>query len=200
MIDVNRFVAAAEQIAAEEPGYEKGHDGSDGLCDCVGLPIGSIRRCGGQWRGTHGSNYAARSETEDLRPIVSSGDLKIGEVVYKAYEPNQGGYDLPDKYKAGGGSYNGDLRDYYHIGIVVSVYPLRIRHMTTPKPKMDTSIGKWGWHGRLKKIDYSGETPGKEEGKTMQAMVVLPSGARGSTVNMREGPSRKDGIALHVPV
>ena len=36
-VDVKLFLAEAENIAAEEPGYQKGHYGQDGLCDCIGL-------------------------------------------------------------------------------------------------------------------------------------------------------------------
>ncbi|MBQ9632239.1 MAG: hypothetical protein IJV04_04895, partial [Lachnospiraceae bacterium] len=62
MISVTDFLARVEQIAAEEPGYQLGHSGDDNQCDCIGLIIGAIRRAGGQWRGIHGSNYAARNE------------------------------------------------------------------------------------------------------------------------------------------
>ena len=93
-VDVKKFLTRVEEIAAEGPGYQHGHSGDDHLCDCIGLIIGAIRRAGGQWRGTHGTNYAARQEMKYLRKIENTGDLKAGEVVYKAYEPGVGGYDL----------------------------------------------------------------------------------------------------------
>ena len=142
-VDRELFVAKTEEIAAEEPAYRHGGSGTDGTCDCIGIIIGAIRRAGGQWRGIHGCNYAARTEMKNLDRIVSTGDLIVGEVVYRVYEPGQGGYNLPERYGPGGQSYTGDLRDYYHVGIVESVHPLRIRHMTKPKPKMDTSIDKY---------------------------------------------------------
>lgn len=194
MIDKSKFISAAEQIAAEDPKYELGHDGHDGFCDCIGLVIGAIRRCGGQWRGTHGTNYAARSEMDGkVMKIVGSGDLQPGEVVYKAYEPEQGGYNLPAKYRQGGESCNGDLRDYYHVGIVESVYPLRIRHMTSPKAKMDTSLGKWGYHGRLKKIDYTGGG-----GKPMDE-VIISGGNIEEPINMRKTASTGSPIVAKIP-
>lgn len=195
MITVKDFLAAVEQIAAEEPAYQQGHDGHDGLCDCIGLIIGAIRRCGGQWRGIHGSNYAARQEIADrVQPIAGSGDLEPGEVVFKGYEPGQGGYNLPAKYETGGEYYNGDLRDYYHVGIVESVYPLRIRHMTTPRPKMDTSIGKWGYHGKLKKIKYSG-TDGGEKMET----VIISGGNHDQPVRLRKTASTSSSILAEIP-
>lgn len=198
------FVAKAEEIAAEGPAYKTGGDGSHGECDCIGLIIGSIRRAGGSWRGLHGSNYAARSEMESLQEIVNSGALVPGEAVYKAWEPSQPKYDLPARYKPGGGSYNGDIRDYYHVGIVVSSSPLRIRHVTSPGgAKMDTSLGSWKYHGKLKKINYAAEDSSSGGGgaKVQQATVVIPSGSKGSTVNLRSAPDQsKKNVLAQVPV
>lgn len=190
-VNVKKFLMEVESIVAEEPGYQTGHDGHDGLCDCIGLIIGAIRRAGGEWTGLHGSNYAARHEVEDLRPIYGNGGLKPGEVVFKAYEPGQKGYKLPERYNK-----SGDKRDYYHIGVVVSVYPLRIRHMTAPKPKTDTSIGKWAYHGWLKKIsvEAEGENPMEQEAK-----VVRTSTSTGNTVNLRAEASDKGEILKRVP-
>lgn len=195
MISTEQFLTGVEEIAAEEPGYQKGHDGSDGYCDCIGLPIGSIRRAGGQWRGLHGSNYTARKEVRELRRITGTGDLSPGDVVFKAYEPGQGGYDLPERYEPGGEYYNGDLRDYYHVGVVISVYPLRIRHMTKPKPRMDTSIGKWGFFGKLKKV--GGETAGGE-GIKMET-VIIAGGDVSAPIHMRKAASTGSGILADIP-
>lgn len=177
--DVKTFLAAVEQIAAECPGYEHGHSGDDHLCDCIGLIIGALRRCGVRWTGIHGSNYAARSEVEYLKPVTSTTDLAPGEVVFKIYSPSSAKYTLPEKYRQGGSAYNGDLLDYYHVGVVVSVYPLRIRHMTTPQPKMDTSIGRWAYHGWLKKVSANGGTAME----SYQAKVI------GGNLNLRRNAS-----------
>jgi len=72
--------------------------------------------------------------------------------------------------------------------------------MTTPKPKMDKTIAKWGWYGRLKGIDYGSGTDEKEVREMTTAIVALPAMARGSDVNLREGPGRNYGIKMHVPV
>ena len=60
---------------------------------------------------------------------------------------------------------------------------------------MDDALGKWAYHGHLKKIDYKG-------GGTMgeKATVVLPSGAKGSTVNLRNVPSTSGDIIARIPV
>ncbi len=191
MISVKQFLVEVENIVAEEPGYQKGHDGSDSLCDCIGLIIGAIRRAGGEWDGLHGSNYAARHEIKDLQPIYGNGGLKPGEVVFKAYEPGQKGYKLPERYNK-----SGDKRDYYHIGVVVSAYPLMIRHMTAPKPKTDTSIGKWAYHGWLKKISIDAEEVTPME---LEAKVVRTSKSTGKTVNLRTEASKNGDILERIP-
>ena len=142
LITINEFLAAVEEIAAENPRYRKGGSGFDGSCDCIGLIIGALQRCGGKWTGIHGSNWAARNAVNGLKRIVSNADLETGELVFKAKGPGAKGYDLPSRYKG-----DKDLNDYYHVGIVLSVYPLRIRHMTTPATKVDTKLGAWSHHG-----------------------------------------------------
>lgn len=192
-VNVKKFLTEVEAIASEEPAYKLGHYGQDGLCDCIGLIIGAIRRAGGEWRGTHGSNYAARKEVVALHPIYGSGELQPGEVVFKAYEPNQGGYNLPAKYLPGGESYTGDLRDYYHVGVVISSAPLRIRHMTTPKPKMDTKLGKWSFHGMLKKVNMQEEEPGTME------RVIISGGDVSAPIRMRKAASTGASVVAEIP-
>jgi hypothetical protein len=189
-VKVEDFLAQVDTISAEMPHYEKGHSGFDGLCDCIGLIIGAIRRAGGTWKGTHGSNYSARNEMEYLRPIAGNADLQVGELVYKAHEPGDAGYDaetIERRYAT-----SDDKRDYYHVGVVASVYPLRIRHMTTPLPKTDTSIGKWSWHGWLKKIDHKGE------GK-MQETVIIQGGNISKPIRMRQAASTGSPIIAEIP-
>lgn len=189
MIHKDTFLANVDVIAAEEPSYQLGHDGSDGTCDCIGLIIGAIRRSGGTWDGVHGSNYAARNEMEDLLPISLSDDLTVGEVVYKAASPGQGNYNLPSRYDD-----HPDRLDYYHVGVVRSVSPLRIVHCTGPGIVYDTKLGKWSHHGWLKKISQEGETPMSE---INTATVVADSGA---TVRMRATPSATERLYWDVPV
>lgn len=150
LVGVRDFIAKVEEIAGEEPRYRIGGTGKDGTCDCIGLVIGAIRRAGGTWSGLKGTNYTARNEMVALEPIACNSELKVGEVVFKARNPGEARYDAERIRRSYGRS--PDKKDYYHIGVVESVYPLRIRHMTTPKPKMDTALGQWKYHGWLRKI------------------------------------------------
>lgn len=177
---VAKFLQKVEEIRREKPTYRLGGDGSDGTCDCIGLIIGAIRRNGGKWTGTHGSNYAARNELAYLLPISTADDLSVGEVVLKARTATAEGYALPSRYAK-----DPDRRDYYHIGVVVSVDPLRIVHCTTGGGvngmAEDTRVGQWTHRGWLSKVSREGE-PMVE---TMTATVVAESGL---TVNLRKSP------------
>lgn len=191
MVELDAFLSNVDQIAAEDPDYQLGHDGSDGKCDCIGLIIGAIRRAGGTWDGTHGTNYAARSEMEYLLPVTDAYDLNVGEVVYKAAMPGQTSYALPSRYKG-----DPDQRDYYHIGVVCSVNPLRIVHCTSPGGiKEDTKLGSWTHRGWLRKISREGEEIPMASTET--ATVVAQSG---NTVHMRNTPSTTDRLYWDVPI
>ena len=192
MPSLEDFLRRVDEIRTEEPAYELGHDGSDGLCDCIGLVIGAIRRAGGRWDGLHGTNWTARYGVTGLE---KAANLRRGDLVFRAREPGETGYDLPERYRPGGKYYNGDLKDYYHVGVVMSADPVRIVHMTSPTVKTDTKIGRWAYRGRLKSLTEKEESMA---GNT--ATIVLPAGATGSTVNLREGPGKKYGIITALPV
>ena len=184
------FIAQIEAIAQASPVYRLGGDGSDGTCDCIGLVIGAIRRAGGSWTETHGSNYAARYEMRELLPVTDAGELCLGDVVYKARTPGQAGYALPERYKS-----DPDQRDYYHVGVVTATSPLEITHCTSPGIVRDTKLGKWTYRGRLEKVDYDGAEG--VETMVQTATVVADSGSK---VKMRSKPSASDGLYWEVPV
>lgn len=146
-IPLSSFLEKIREIAAENPKYRSGGSGKDGTCDCIGLIIGAIRRAGGNWPGIHGSNYSARYETRNLEKITNQNALRVGELVYKHRSPGEAGYDLPARYRN-----HPDRNDYYHVGVVTSVSPLRILHMTTPSIQTDTKLGKWSHHGWCSRV------------------------------------------------
>lgn len=197
---LQKFINKIFVIKALKPTYKQPGDGSNGTCDCIGLIIGALRRAGIRWTGIHGSNWAARKELTYLKPIESQAELKVGEVVFQAYEPGQKGYALPGRYKKGGQYYNGDLRDYMHIGVVTSVEPFGITHMWKPTVKTDSSIGKtWKFHGWLKKLGNIPQEP--VEPQTPQAQCKARVTAKsGKYVKMRKEPSTKCGIYEELPI
>lgn len=185
-MNMTAFLSAVDAIAAAAPAYRLGHDGSDGLCDCIGLVIGAIRRAGGSWPGIHGSNWAARNAMAWLLPFVDAGDLTVGELVFKARSPGESGYALPDRYAS-----DQDRADYYHVGVVRSVHPLKIVHCTTPGIVTDTAVGRWRFHGGLNTLDEGEDSMSQ----TQTAILVAESG---STVNLRKTPG--GALADRLPV
>lgn len=207
---VKKFLEKVQAIAATKPSYRQPGDGSDGTCDCIGLIIGAIRRMGLKWDGIHGCNWAARREFVQLQRISSTWDLQVGDVVLKAYEPGSKGWKLPKRYQKGGAYYDGNLKDYYHAGVVLSASPLRIVHMTSPTIKEDTSLGKWGYHGQLRilakaagaqvpSVPAAAEpTPAASTPTTGKTARVVASS--GKWVKMRQQPTQKCRLYDDVPI
>lgn len=108
-ITLTAFLEQLETICATKPDYRIGGSGTDGTCDCIGLIIGALRRAGGSWKGYHGSNYAARKQMADFVELKPA-HLFVGEIVFKARNPGDSSYSLPDRYKSGGVNCTGDLR------------------------------------------------------------------------------------------
>jgi len=207
------FLKKVDVIKKSRPIYRQPGDGSDGTCDCIGLIIGAIRRSGLKWTGIHGSNYAVRKASVNFRKITDASQLELGDMVFKGRAPGEAKYDLPSRYKKGGVYYNGDLTDYYHVGVVTKLNPLNITHMTSPTVKVDTTLGKWGYASRAKPLVDAGAykdspsptpAPGPSPapaptptpvGKT--AKVIAQSG---KTVKMRQKPTTQCGVYDDVPV
>jgi len=218
---IQKFLSMIAVLAGLNLTYRQPGDGSDGTCDCIGLIIGAIRRMCLKWTGIHGSNYSARRETIGLQKITSLSQLRPGHVVYKAYEKGESGWTL-DKYKRylpGGAYYNGDLKDYYHVGVVTSINPVVITHMTSPTVKKQTvktfsGLGRWGYFGQIKPVYNAGgkiEEAASEPVKTQEPAAEttpLPStgsaakvvSANGYPVKMRRKPSEKCGEWEKLPV
>ena len=191
------FLAAVDAIAADHPAYRLGGKAADGTCDCIGLIIGALNRCGVKWPGIHGSNWAARNAMAWLKPVSCADDLAVGDVVYKAKAPGQAGYRLPDRYAAGP-----DRNDYYHVGVVRSISPLRIIHCTSPGGvTTDTKLGKWAYRGGLTLVDRSDYSPVCEETpEAVCAGTATVTASSGSTVNLRPGASKSGKVLMKVPV
>ena len=177
MITLNTFLAAIRKNAERITTYSKGCDGTGGKCDCVGLIIGALRLAGVTYKGTHGSNYFARSYTENLKRIVNVSQLSQGDLVYKASSPGEANYNLPSGYRSGS-----DLRDYYHIGVVLTTDPLCIAHCSTGGMNYDSKLGKWSYFGECKGVDYAATEDAALSG---EASVDVPNDG---TVRVRKIP------------
>lgn len=211
-VTIEQFLNKVAVIKATNPIYRQPGDGSDGTCDCIGLIIGAIRRMGLKWPGIHGTNWTIRYGATQVRAINSEEDLELGDIVMKARKPGDAKYRLPDRYKKGGKYYNGDLNDYYHVGVVTSLSPLNITHMSS-KMTVDKKLGQWKYAMRVRvlveegayKIKYDPSIPLPTQPviyidtprSQQKAKVVAPSGRY---VKMRAEPSQKCKLYEEVPV
>lgn len=114
----------------------------------------------------------------------------------------------PDKYKADG------LGNASHIGVYIGRKDGAIHSSSSrgcvaySKFNGRTISGGWNTIGLPTALldygpDFGGGTPDNREEKPMEtktALVVLPDGAKGSTVNMRRKNSRDSDILVRVPV
>lgn len=216
LIPVDKWLSLVQKNADRVHKYTNAHDGSDGECDCIGLIIGAINMSGTyEYNGTHGSNYFTRCSTTGLKQITSANQLHVGQAIMKARKPGDEYYDLPDKYKSGGKYYNKDLNDYYHIGVVMSVNPLKIIHCTRMNSAdnggiyVDTKLGKWSYAAYINAVDYGAidinddvapiptpDIPDEDEGKKGQGMTAIVVGGR---LNLRKNPTKNSQSLASIP-
>ena len=194
-ICVEKYIDGILAIYEEKPGYKEGHDGSDGLCDCIGMCRGGLKRAGaGEVDGMRGTNYAARYTILDLAPL-DKDKLRLGDVVLKTRPPDDSSMPLPDRYRPGGADYNGDENNYTHIGTVTSLNPFRITHMTSPTAKQDSSAKGWGYMGRLPWVTEGGPAP-EPDPEPETATVYAENG---QPVKMRAKPSLSCNLYWEIP-
>lgn len=194
---VEKYVAACEKIVEAKPAYKLGASDLK-ECDCIGMDKYAFRVNKVSF-STTGTNYSYRFQVENKRKVSSAADLNVGDVVFKANAPGTPEWELPAKYREGGSKYTGDLNDYYHIGTVKSVNPLRIIHMTSPTAKTDTKIGKWEYAGNWKKEYISNAPepepmpdpepePGPDPEPEPEIQLACVTSKNGKPVNTRKGP------------
>lgn len=161
-----------------------------GNVDCSGAFVYAGRHWGVNY--PHGSNAIARKCI--IGQMLPISEARPGMAAFKARVPGEKDYALPEKYTRGA-----DLNDYYHIGLIDTDG----KHVLNAK---GTSYGFWrdelsranGWDcvAYLTDVDYGEAVP--VDGNI--ARVVLPSGASGTTVNMRKDKTKTADIIARVPV
>ena len=186
------FVKRVLEIAETEPTYRTGGDGSDGTCDCIGLIIGAL----GKEYDLHSSNYFARYQMRVLDNLLDEAQLHPGAIVYKSRRDTS---DLNARYQPGGRYYNGDMLDYYHVGVVTNIDPLTITHCTSTNSingmAYDASIGAWSHFGDLLDVE-----PGEmQEEETMLQDLAVVYSEDGNPVRMRKAPTTASETIVKVP-
>lgn len=203
---IKAFIERCDDIVRAKPEYDLGSS-SRKKCDCIGMIKYGLEQ-NGVTLVTTGTNWTFRYQVKNIRKITSASVLHVGDVVFKAKSPGDSGYNLPRRYQKGGDAYNGDLTDYCHIGVVKSVKPLKIIHMTSPTAKEDTSIGKWKWTAELlsryisdyetnNDIEPVVQEPDVNTSAPETALVYAPSG---KWVKIRQKPSTGCPVWDNVPI
>lgn len=122
------------------------------VADCSGAFVYAYRQHG--LSIYHGSNRIAREYVRELQP---PDQARPGMAAFKARKPSDKLYDLPAEYRQGGRHYNGDLLDYYHIGLVDSdpAYVLNSQSTATGFVRSKLKSG-WVAVGYLKDVQCDG--------------------------------------------
>ena len=173
-----------------------GTNGPAGI-DCSGAFVYAYKQFGE--RIYHGSNRIVRVYCHDVRRVTSASQLRVGMAIFKAREDTS---HMKAEYKPGGRYYDPNLPyDYYHIGLVVSVRPLKIINATPPSVRIDTDLSRWYCAGELNAVNYADDTP-IEPAPPPDADPRLAEvwAERGSTVNLRGRPSRDAVVRARVPI
>lgn len=168
---------------------------SKGCVDCSGALVYVFRKYGHSIY--HGSNRIARVEVDELLPISQA---KTGMVAFKARNPGDAKYALPSAYKSGGKNYNGDLRDFYHVGIVGQNGKV-LNAQSSSTGFVESPIKTWTCVGYLKQVNY-GDI--QEDNMTNDSIDILYTAEviaeSGSTVRMRSKPLKNAPIVANVKV
>lgn len=196
-MNIKDFLEGVRRIAASNPTYRTGGDGSDGTCDCIGLIMGAM---GGKF-DMHSTNWFARYQTFGMDPIHhDTYEPEIGDILYKARNPSNPKYDLHERYVTGRYA-TGDLLDYYHVGVVTNVAPLEITHCTSTGSvngiAYDSTAESWTHVGILANVDYD-EPAMVEEAATANKVAVVYSENR-KPVKLRPIPSTDKPYIAEVP-
>ena len=191
-MNISTFLAGVQQIADARPVYRTGGDGSDGTCDCIGLIMGAI----GKRYDMHSTNYFARFQMASLDALADESQLHPGSIVYKSRRDTA---QLNARYQPGGRYDNGDMLDYYHVGVVTGIDPLEITHCTSTGTvngiTYDGAIGAWSHVGDLLDVELT-----EEEETAVEAYKATVTARSGRTVRMRSRPDADAPTMTRVPL
>lgn len=155
-----------------------------GQVDCSGAFVWAYQQHGRSVY--HGSNRIAREETDGLIPVAEA-TVVPGMAAFKRRLPGDARYALPTAYMPGGAHHNGDLADYYHIGLI-DADTGRVLNAQSAATGFVASPLTDGWThvARLTQVAYPDEAAAAPA-PTLPDMTVVA--ANGLPVNLRKAPS-----------
>lgn len=150
MIPVNKLIALFQKMHQEHWPYASPGSNDENGIDCSGAFVWAYDQFGENIY--HGSNRIARQYVVELLPL---SEAKPGMAAFKARKPGEEYYALPQGYMNGGGQYNGDLNDYYHIGLVDEdiAFVLNAKDKASGFTRSSIREG-WDAVGYLTAVDY----------------------------------------------
>ncbi len=162
-IKANDLIAIFRQMKDEHWQYVAGA-AEKGKVDCSGAFVWAYRQFGRSIY--HGSNRMARTEVESLIP-VKGAQIVPGMAAFKRREPGEANYALPDEYRTGGQRCNGDLCDYYHVGLVAADGKTVLNAQSSQTGFVASPISeRWSHVGYLKQVEYGAEADSDAPGET----------------------------------
>lgn len=199
-VQVKTYVQNVIAIHEKQCKYQKGQNGLNGECDCIGMQRGALILSGLKAEdisGMNGTNYALRHTYKNVQKLKNKSQLREGDVVLKVKDKDAEGMELPAQYRKGGNDYSqtwGEI-NCTHTGTVTSLDPFTITHMTSPTSKQDHDLGNWSYFGQNPYVKYEEEA--EEDPPAMTAYVYASSG---KTVKMRQKPSTLCRLYWDVPI
>lgn len=189
MIPVQKLLSYFQRMNREHWSYEWGA-AREGCVDCSGAFVWAYEREGANIY--HGSNRIARVYVKELLPI---SEARPGMAAFKLREPGETNYALPQGYTPGGGQYNGDVNDYYHIGLVDEDTDYVLNAKSTAEGfKRSRITENWDCVAYLNDVAYEGGEPVED---VIQIAVVYSGD--GNPVKMRSTPSTDKPYIAKVP-
>ncbi len=181
MLPADGLIALFQRMYDEHWAYKWG-SAQTGCVDCAGAFVWAYRQYG---QGIyHGSNRIARVYVDDLLPVSQA---RPGMAAFKVRKPGARYYNLPAEYRQGGKYYNGDLNDYYHIGLVDSDTRYVLNAQSTKTGFVRSKITEnWACVARLKAVEYTEDT-------RMTRQVT------GGKLNMRKSPDKSADVVMQIP-
>lgn len=190
MLDVSVLIEEFRLMWTEHWKYIWGHH-EKGTVDCSGA-FYYVFKLKHSLPMYNGSNRIARVYVEELIPYdyaKANGLIEPGMAAFKHYTPSSAKYNLGTGYKVKGAYYNGDLNDYYHIGLVDddTNYVLNAQGAKTGFVRSKITEN-WTFVAYLKNVNYhkKQETPTM---KTAQVVRTADTAAASKTVNVRNKPN-----------
>ena len=188
-IPVSALIADFRLMLQEHWAY--GAQTKRGQVDCSGAFVWAYEQHGHSLY--HGSNRMARVEIEALIPIAGA-KIVPGMAAFKLRAPGAKGYALPGDYKPGGSHYNGDLNDYYHVGLVDTDTATVLNAQGVATGFVASPITQnWSHVAYLKQVSYD-----QKEEEPMTTMEIYAQ--NGKAVNLRQSPSTTAARVSQLPV